>query len=314
MKIALKIVSIIGLIFWTICCFFGMFFAFNGNYVIAIPLTLLVGVALFLSYLLMLKMQDKSATQGNRDRARTIGFIMLGVYVVATICSAYYINHIVKTMECKDEVRAKVSPALDELALTFDMVCDENNCTSDKIGSYLNWVSAAAASYAMHLEAEGTSGNVDSQVANFRDRLLGTETGSESDFYSLAKTVNGEIVSIKNIVVDRWWLPTLYDRLNELQTKKKSDWESKVVEFSEKDEFAKTDYPYQLKSENNFSDTELTDFLTQDNFKVSGTAILIMVALQVLILLGYLLGLKTGGKNDKIVTDEHGSTRSWSSR
>jgi hypothetical protein len=38
-----------------------------------------------------------------------------------------------------------------------------------------------------------------------------------------------------------------------------------------------------------------------------------MLALQVIILLGYLLGLKTGGKNDKIVTDDHGSIRSWSS-
>ena len=304
MKTALKIVSIVGLLFWTACCFFGLFFASKGNWTMAIPITLLLGVALFVSYLIMLKMQDKGLVQGDRDRARTTGIIMLCVYIIATLISAFYVNHFIKTFESKDEIRAKVAPAVDELKVTFDQ-------SGDVRGSYLNWVEAAAGSYATYLENNPTGGSIDTEIANFEDALLGNEAGSGEDFASLAANVNERLKSIENVVVDRWWITLLLQRIEELQTQKPV-WEGKVLEFSKKHEYAVTDLPYELQSKHNYAD--ITAPLTDANFKVSGTSILIMVALQVLILLGYLLSLKTGGKQGKIVTDDRGSLRSWGNR
>lgn len=310
MKIALKIVGIIGLVLWTACCFFGLFYSVNGLWLPTIVITLLIAVALFLSYLLMLKMQDTSATMGNRDRAKRTGIIMLCVYVLASLVSAFYINHFIRTFECKDEIRAKVGPALDELNLTFDYVDGTDTIYSDKVGSYLNWVGGALDSYKIHLEAVGTNGYEDTQISQLKDRLTGKDSESDSDYYTLAYEVKEKLGSIQNVVIDRWWITLVFQRLNELQTQK-SLWESKVLEFSQRDEWAKTNHAFQLQSNHNYND--LTAPLTQTGFKVSGLSILIIVVLQVIILLGYLLGLKSGGKNDKIITDDHGSIRSWSS-
>lgn len=298
MKIALKIVSIVGLLFWTACCFLGLYFATDGKLAIAIPVTLVIAVALFLSYLLMLKMQDKSATQGNRDRARTIGFIMLGVYVVATICSAYYINHLVKTYDSREDIRMTAAKAIEELDVTFN----EDAKTEH---SYRDWVFRELGSYKRHVRVNPDSFPEDTTVlwTTFKSSLL------ENGYQNLEANVNGATGQIEASVVDGWYLPKLLTRLKELE--RKSEWEEKVVEYSKNNERTKAD-PFVPVS--TVSCDKLSAPLTEDNFKVSGTAILIMVALQVIILLGYLLGLKIGGKNDKIVTDEHGSTRTWSSR
>lgn len=302
MKTALKIVSIVGLLFWITCCFFGLFFVSKGTWVIAISIALLLGVALFVSYLIMLKMQDKDITQGNRDRARVTGIIMLCAYIVATLVSAYYVNHFVKTFEQKKDIRKKVGPAINELKVTFDQ--------SGKVkGSYLEWVESAAGSYKTHLENNPTGGAIDTEVTDFKDALLGNNAGSENNFESLAVKVNESLVDIENVIIDRWWIPTLLQRIDELQTQKQ-EWEEKVVEFSKKHEYAVTDLPYQLQSKHNYSN--ISEPLTDANFKVTGTSLIVMIALQVIILLGYLLGMKTGGGRDKIVTSETGSIRSWS--
>lgn len=305
MKTALKIVSIVGLLFWITCCFFGLFFVSKGHWEIAIPVALLLGVALFVSYLIMLKMQDKGLVQGNRDRARVTGIIMLCAYIVATLVSAYYVNHFVKTFEYKDNIRAKVKPAINELMVTFDT-------TGNVEGSYLKWVEAAAGSYRNQLKLYPPEvGDTSTAIKNFYAVLKGTEPGSVENFMNFADTVNSSLSSIEYVVIDHWLITSLWQRIHELEYEKQR-WENKVLEFSKKDKYAETDYPYQLQSKHDCSN--ISEPLTDANFKVTGTSLIVMIALQVIILLGYLLSLKTGGKQGKIVTDEHGSLRSWGNR
>ena len=54
LKLVFLIVSLIGLLFWTACCFLGLYFATDGKLMVAIPVTLIIALALFFSYLLML--------------------------------------------------------------------------------------------------------------------------------------------------------------------------------------------------------------------------------------------------------------------
>lgn len=298
MKIALKIVGIIGLLFWTACCFLGVYFATDGKLVIAIPVTLLIGVALFLSYLLMLKLQDRAVTQGNRDRAKTTGIIMLCVYIVATLCSAYYINHLVKTYENKESIQNIAASAIEELNVTFDTIGADN--------SYRDWVRAELRDYKRNVRLKVNNGTITTDTTLLWTKFNGSLL--DNGYKNLETTVNETTAQVNASVVDAWYLPTLLTRLKELERKKA--WEDEAIEYSKGHEYTQDD-PFAPVS--HIDCANLSNPLTQDNFKVSIPAILIMLALQVIILLAYLLGLKTGGKNDKIVTDDHGSTRSWSS-
>lgn len=298
MKIALKIVGIIGLLFWTACCFLGVYFATDGKLVIAIPVTLLIGVALFLSYLLMLKLQDRAVTQGNRDRAKTTGIIMLCVYIVATLCSAYYINHLVKTYENKESIQNIAASAIKELNVTFDTIGADN--------SYRDWVRAELRDYKRNVRLKVNNGTITTDTTLLWTKFNGSLL--DNGYKNLETTVNETTAQVNASVVEAWYLPTLLTRLKELERKKA--WEDEAIEYSKGHEYTQDD-PFTPVSR--IDCANLSNPLTQDNFKVSIPAILIMIALQVIILLAYLLGLKTGGKNDKIVTDDHGSTRSWSS-
>lgn len=298
MKIALKIVGIIGLLFWTACCFLGVYFATDGKLVIAIPVTLLIGVALFLSYLLMLKLQDRAVTQGNRDRAKTTGIIMLCVYIVATLCSAYYINHLVKTYENKESIQNIAASAIKELNVTFDPNETDN--------SYRDWVKKELRAYQRNTRIKVNNGTITTDTTLLWTKFNGSLL--DNGYKNLETTVNETTAQVNASVVDAWYLPTLLTRLKELERKKA--WEDEAIEYSKGHEYTQDD-PFTPVSR--IDCANLSNPLTQDNFKVSIPAILIMIALQVIILLAYLLGLKTGGKNDKIVTDDHGSTRSWSS-
>lgn len=298
MKIALKIVGIIGLLFWTACCFLGVYFATDGKLVIAIPVTLLIGVALFLSYLLMLKLQDRAVTQGNRDRAKTTGIIMLCVYIVATLCSAYYINHLVKTYENKESIQGIAASAIEELNVTFDTIGADN--------SYRDWVRAELRDYKRNVRLKVNNGTITTDTTLLWTKFNGSLL--DNGYKNLETMVNATTAQVNASVVEAWYLPTLLTRLKELERKKA--WEDEAIEYSKGHEYTQDD-PFTPVSR--IDCANLSNPLTQDNFKVSIPAILIMIALQVIILLAYLLGLKTGGKNDKIVTDDHGSTRSWSS-
>lgn len=315
MKIALKIVSIIGLLFWTACCFFGMLYAFNGRLEIAIPLALLVGVALFLSYLVMLKMQDKNATQGNRDRAKTMSFIMLGVYVVAAICSAFYINHLVKVEnEYKEETKENAELAIKELQTVFG-----NENTAD---SYMHYVQESALpTYGTQLmQVSGQSALTqkdEDDMYELETWLLGTDQyASKESFSELQKTVVQKMTQTSG-AVKNWNVFTsvsVLGRLKEL-IGSKPEYEAQLLSWVKSRE--KEAYPFLHDEPFVYVPKEdcsnLLENVTHASFGISITAILIMVALQVIILLGFLLGMKTGGKPDKIVTSEKGSTRSWPS-
>jgi ABC-type multidrug transport system fused ATPase/permease subunit len=297
LKLVFMIISIIGLLFWTVCCFLGLYFATDGKLMIAIPVALVIALALFFSYLLMLKMQDKSATQGNRDRAKTLGIIMLCVYAVVTVCSAFYINHLVKTYDSKSDIQRTAAAAIEELDVTFSEDANTEN-------SYRDYVYTELGRYKRHVRVNPESITTDTTLLwpKFNESLL------ENGYQNLETTVNETTSQIRASVVDGWYLPTLLTRLKELE--RKTEWEEKVVEFSKNHEYTQDD-PFVPVS--TVSSANLSDPLTHADFKVSIPAILIMLALQVIILLGYLLGLKTGGKNDKIITNDHGSMRSWSS-
>lgn len=317
MKIALKIVGIIGLLFWTVCCFFGMLYAFNGRLELAIPLTLLIAVALFLSYLLMLKLQDRAVTQGNRDRAKTTGIIMLCVYIVATLCSAFYINHLVKVEnEYKKDTKTNAELAIKELETLFG-----DKKTADSYEHYIYGDSKALATYETQLKGNSGQNSLskkdESDMEELENWLLGTdqETSKES-FVELKKTVEKELKNPKK-AINKWNVfnsATVMRYLKELVSNKPK-YEKQLMTWVKSREDEK--YPFLQEEPFNYQPqvdcSNLLDKVTQPDFKVSITAILIMIALQVIILLAYLLGLKTGGKNDKIVTDDHGSTRSWSS-
>lgn len=298
LKLVLMIVSIIGLLFWTACCFLGMYFADDGKLMVAIPITLVIALALFFSYLLMIKTQDKDATQGNRDRAKTVNIIMICVYAIATIGSAYYINHLVKTYDSKADIQKTAAAAIEELEVTFSEDANTAN-------SYRDWVYTELERYKRHTRVNSDNFTTDTTLLwpKFKESLL------ENGYQNLESTVNENTSQIRASVVNSWYLFGLLTRLKDLE--RKAEWEEEVVEFSKNHEYTQND-PFAPVS--NVSTDNLSAPLTQDNFKVSVPAILIMVALQVIILLGYLLGLKTGGKNDKIVTSDTGSTRSWSSK
>ena len=300
MKIALKIVSIVGLVIWTACCFFGLFFATDGNYMVTVSVTLLFAVAMFLSYFLMRKMQDKSATQGNRDRAKTVGLIMLAIYVIASVCSAFYINHLVKSFNCKEEIQRRAANAINELNVTFSEDAGPN--------SYRAWVDEEKGRYERHLmnhPEEVGNNSIEKELADFESTLL------PEDYEVLEANVNETTEQIKASVVDGWYIPTLLTRLKELQNKPL--WEEQVVDYSTAHEYTKYDsFDKEIVSSEDCK--SLTDELTHADFNISSIAILIVLALQLIILLGYLMSLKTGGKNDKIVTSDQGSMRSWSSK
>lgn len=295
LKLVFLIVSLIGLLFWTACCFLGLYFATDGKLMVAIPVTLIIALALFFSYLLMLKLQDKNATQGNNDRAKTVSIVMICVYAVATICSAYYINHLVKTYDSKADIQRTAATAIEELEVTFS---DDANTEN----SYRDWVYTELERYKRHVRVNSENFTTDTTLLwpKFKESLL------ENGYQNLETTVNENTRQIRASVVDTWYLFSLLTRLKDLE--RKAEWEEAVVEFSKNHEYTQNE-PFAPVS--TVSTANLSTPLTQDNFKVSVPAILIMVALQVIILLGYLLGLKTGGKNDKIVTTDHGSIRTW---
>ena len=298
MKTALKIVSIVGLLLWMACCYLGLFFATDGNYPITICVTLLIGVVLFLSYLLMLKMQDKGATQGNRDRARTTGFVMLGVYIVASLVSAFYINHFVKTFDMKGTIQKGAKAAINELDMTFDP-----NDVNPLPNSYRQWILDKSQGYKTSLKNNGFNGSISTEVEAFENMLLGTE---DEGYINLETIVLDNLNKIEKSI-DGWNFFTVVDRLHDLQNKKA--WENQVVEYSKAHEYTKVE-PFKPVQEHPCPPLEE---LTHASFiPVSFPAILIILALQLVILLGYLLGIKTGGGRDKIVTSDTGSIRSWS--
>lgn len=311
MKTALKIVSIVGLLFWTACCYLGMFYATEGNYAVAICVTLLIAVALFLSYLLMLKMQDKGLVQGNRDRARTTGIIMLGVYIVATLCSAFFVNHFVKSFDGKETIQNEAKLSVDELKTTFN---EENDNLVPN--SYRNWVNDQTSALGIHLSDINYEGTITETQSEFSKKMLGTTGDQNTPCYAnLEQQVNDELFRIENAVVNAWNPFNALQCLKQLRNK--SNWEAQVVEFSKPEshdnlmDFEK----HVLKTPfNPVQDHDAPSIapLTEANFSVTGISILIMVALQILILLGYLLSLRTGGGRDKIATSETGSIRSWS--
>ena len=298
MKIALKIVGLIGLLIWTLCCFLGVYFVSDGNLIIAIPVALFIALALFLSYLLMLKMQDKNATQGNRDRAKIVGIIMLVVYVLVTIGSAFFINHLGKTFDSKSDIQKTAAMAIEELEVTFS----EDSRTEN---SYRNWVNNELVRYKRNVRHNHDSITADTTLLwpKFNSNLL------DEGYQNLENTVNETTRQIRASVVNAWYLPTLLTRLKQLE--RKSEWEQKVVEFSKNHEYTQNTPFTPVVS---VSSANLSEPLTRIDLRVSIPAVLIIIALQFIILLGYLLGLKTGGKNDKIVTSDKGNIRSWSQR
>ncbi len=311
LKLVLMIVSIIGLLFWTACCFLGMLYAFDGRLEIAIPLTLLLAVALFLSYLLMLKTQDKNATQGNRDRAKTLGVVMIAVYAVATLVSAFYINHLVKVEnEYKKETKDNATLAIKELETEFG--------DAETAGSYEHYIyNTAIPTFETQLNLNMTA-NDSTDLELLEKWLLGIDQfASSGSFSELREAVEKETKKMKN-AVKKWNVfnsVSVLRQLKELiENKPKQEEQLKAwVKSREKEEYPFLhDEPYEFSPE--VDCTHLLDQVTHSSFKVSLVAILIMLALQVVILLGYLLGIKTGGKNDKIVTSDTGSTRSWPSR
>lgn len=311
MKKALKIVSIVGLLFWMACCYLGLFFA-TGNYLITIVVTLLIGVAMFLSYLLMLKLQDKGATQGNRDRARASGLAMLGVYVVASLVSAFYINHLVKTFEYKEEIQNEAKEAVNELRVTFNK--EKDNPVAN---SYRDWVNKRVGDLVTHLEAIDYEGKTYTLAETFAKNLLGTAEGgnSEGGYENKESEVNMALDDIQRHVVDNWNMFYVLGDLKELGNKE--TWEKDVEKFSKPESYndlaesAKDVLNQPFKPLQDHPAPDITK-LTQATFSISGMAILFIVALQIIILLGYLLGMKTGGGRDKIVTSDTGATRSWS--
>ena len=321
MKTALKIVGLVGLVLWTACCFFGLFYATNGNWLPAIVFTLLLAVALFLSYLLMLKMQDSNVTMGNRDRAKRTGIIMLCVYIIASLVSAFYINHLVKTeIDEKDQVKAQALQAVNELKTFF-------NTDTETEGNYRWYVESIAlptyeTKWLEKNEGMSTeSHQYESDMEDFESYLLGiSDSGNSDAFNGMEKTVNKDVKTMEK-VFKNWNVFTSPAAIKQLQhlEKQKPEYEKWLSDWAKSREDEKyEEYPF-LRDEERFmvsptvSCTDIAAPLAKTGFKVSGPAILIIIGLQVVILLGYLLGLKSGGKNDKIITDDHGSIRSWSS-
>lgn len=278
-KLALKIVGAVGIAFWTACCFLGLFFASDGKMMVAIPVTLIIGVLLFLSYFLLLKFQDKDTRQGNAKSAKTLEFVFLGVYLATVVCSAYYVNHLVKTYNSRDSIRETARNAIGELTVTFS--------TEDNVMySYREWVGEELSRYQRHVSdnPENYAGDTDLLWVDFEDKLL------NEGYENLELKVNECINQIEASVVDAWYLPTLLQRLKELQ--QKPEWEQEAVEFSKGHEYTEND-PFEPVSTKDCAG--ITDGLTQTDFSVSGVAIFIMVVLQVVILLAYLLFVKWHG-------------------
>lgn len=298
LRLVLKIVGSAGIALWLVCCFFGLFFATNGNPIIAWPITLLIGVLLFLSFFLMLKMQDKETRLMDAKRAKTMEWVWLGVYLVVMLFSAYYVNHLVRTYEYREEIREQASNAINELEITFS--ADE---TVDY--SYREWVSQELTRFQMHVEdnPEEYQGDHDLLWISFEESLL------YKGYENLESRINGCLGQVKASVVDNWYLPTVLQRLTELT--QKDEWERQVVEFSRGHSYTKDD-PYQPVS--NYNCYGITDGLIHPSFSFSFMSILIIVAIQLMILLGYLISLKSGGGQDKIQTSDDGAIRSWSNK
>lgn len=298
LKLVLKIVGALGIAFWIVCCFLGLFFANNGNTMVALPIALLIGVLMFLSYFLMLKMQDKESRQSDAKRAKTMEIVWLCVYLVTMLFSAFYVNHLVNTYDSREEIREQASDAIDELKVTF--------ATSDAVNnSYREWVSAELVRYQLHVDdnPELYQGDHNLLWIDFEDKLLA------NGYENLESRVNYSLDQIKATVIDNWYLPTLLQRLKELT--QKEEWEQQVVEFSKGHEYTKEHEAYQPVS--NYNCYGITSGLTTTSFNFSAISILIMVALQIIILLGFLISIKLGGGREKIKTSETGAIRSWTS-
>lgn len=283
LKLILTIVGVVGIAFWLVCCFQGLFFASNGNLMVAIPVTLLFGVAMFLFYFLLLKSQDKIATQGNAKEARRMGYVWLGLYMVTVLCSAFYFNHLVSTYENREYIKEQARKGINELKVTFS--------PDGAPGSYREWVAEELGRYERHMLAEGYQGDTAVLWAEFEDNLI------NEDYENLESKVNASLGQIKASVVDNWYLPTLLQRLKELG--QKEEWEKQVVNISKSHEYTQDD-PFCPKSEVDV--TDCTDKLTHATFSFSRTAIIIMIVLQFVILLAYLLFIKW--RFGKIITPE----------
>lgn len=297
LKLVLKIVGAIGIAFWTACCFLGLFFASDGNMMVAIPITLIIAVLLFLSYFLMMKFQDKDTRQGNAKNAKTLELVFLAVYLVVMVCSAYYVNHIVKVeTEYKDQVRNDALQAIEELSITFD---NEEYDFSQK--SYRQYVDDQTNSYITQLKKEDAyRGDNDPKVSDFTEYMLGNGQHRDDDdnYSNLEMEVNDKLDMIYNGVYD-WNIFSVLPMLHDLEIYKPI-WEEKLMEYSRAKE--SEEYPFlaeePFRGGEYYSDYDcygLSEPLTHANFQISGKTVLITVVLQIVILLAYLLFIKWGG-------------------
>lgn len=305
LRLVLKIVGALGIAFWLVCCFLGLFYASDGNSLVAFPVTFFIGVLLFLSYFLMMRFQDKDTRQGNAKNAKTQELVFLAVYFVVMVCSAYYVNHIVRVeTKLKAEVRDKAIGAIDELTTIFDTDLDHNDNDS-----YRKYVSKQVDIYKTRLQAENS--NVEqSSVVNFRNYMLGLDEYSyaENNYSNLEMEVNKKLDLIDKSVT-LWNLFSVLPSLHDLETNKLI-WENKVEEYSKakKNEEYPFVEPFECKSKY-YDCTNLTEPLTHATFQFSGTAVLIIVVLQIVILLAYLLFAQWPQKNSRPKLDD--GMRTW---
>lgn len=297
LKLVLKIVGAIGIAFWIACCFLGLFFASDGNMLVAIPVTLVIAVLLFLSYFLMIKFQDKETRQGNAKNAKTLELVFLTVYLVVMVFSAYYVNHIVKVeTEYKDQVRNEARQAIEELKITFD---NKEYDFSQK--SYRQYVDDQTNSYITQLKKEGSyKGDKDPKIYDFIEYMIGYGQHENDDYnyLNLEKEVNDKLEMIYKGVY-YWKMFSVLPFLHDLEVYKPI-WEENLMEYSR----AKESEKYPFLAEEPFRGGEyyseydchgLSEPLTRTSSQISGMTILIIVVLQIVILLAYLLFIKWGG-------------------
>jgi len=301
-KIIFLIVSVVGLILWTLCFFFGFNYTQNGALMVSIPVALFAFLLIGFMIFLMRRFCDPKGSD-NYQVAKNTERAALIVYAVASLFTALYIGHFISvSMNGKTAVQDKVTKEIQELYRIFDMPEQEEEGDSvmasqnedlwlyDAMeGSYLAWVFEETDNYYKEMSAKET----DSTTVEVMMRQLGDSLLVYSGFDNLQHEVRTFLYDCE-AAVDNWnWL-TVTEKISLLEANKK-EWENEVEKCAVYCQYTKNE-GYKCNSKENHTDiaASLTSLSTAD-FSISG--ILLIIVLQIMMLLTYLASRPKTGKD-----------------
>lgn len=279
-KIFLNVLSIAGILVWSVIVMIGVYYSAACSWAVAIPSA--IACALLMGFLLYLARYFSQPKESNDFSVAGVvkKWVSFGLYCLVAIISAWWFCHAVAVATVlRAQVQPKAQVQLNELRAMINPTTGSGAAK----GSYMEYVDSRLANYRNYNpNNRHDSSELDADLRNLRD-LLVTNSG-----YPLTAAEIKDFGERASYAVDNWDLLTVGSYVDELG-KKKVEWEKKLVECSRKgnvDEFTSLHVEYAPLSTH---DTNLAAPLFDTGAGgVTGYAVMLMLLLQIIILLSWL--------------------------